>query len=131
MKKIIYLVVLLIMFFTFSNGFYLSGEEKKEKKKELPEIGSIYKYQKADWYVRGVGDKAGIWLYTRLGFQEISVGIPGTIIKIPKKDDIIRIDPEVPMIYINKKEDKGLKNNSYFMKKANNKIFILLEYIRK
>ena len=50
---------------------------------------------------------------------------------MPKKDDNVRVDPEVPMIYINKKEDKGLKSNAYFMKKAKNKVFILLEYIRK
>lgn len=131
MKKIIYLIVLFLMFFTFANGLYAGGEEKKEEKKELPKIGSIYKYSGADWFVRGVGDKAFEYKSTGESLCIITIGIQGSIVKVPKKGEVVRVDPEVPMIYLNKKEDKELKNNTYFMKKAKNKVFILLEYIRK
>ncbi|MEN8154769.1 MAG: hypothetical protein ABFR75_12190 [Acidobacteriota bacterium] len=131
MKKIIYLNIILFLIFVFTPEISGDSEEDKKKEIKLPEIGSLYKYQRADWYVRGVGDKAFEYKATGESLCIITIGISGSIVKVPEKGDVIKVDPKVPMIYINKKEDKGLRSNSYFMKKAKNRIFILLEYIRK
>ena len=131
MRRILYFSIILLMLLMFTGRLFSNSEEvKKEKKskKDLPKIGSIYKYSKTDWYVRGVGDK--VFEYKAVG-ESICIiveGISGAIVKVPKKDDIVKIDPGVPMIYINNKIDKQLKANKYFMEKAKNKVFILLEY---
>ncbi len=129
MKKTL-LINFIILFFIIGSGLTFSGEEINNGE-ELPEIGSIYKYSKAEWYVRGVGSKAFEYTATGESLCIITLGISGSIVKVPKKGEVVKVDPEVPMIYINKVPDKGLKSNTYFMKKAKNKIFILLEYKRK
>ena len=124
------LINLLVLLFIAGSSLTLSGEEAKKGEEKLPEIGSIYKYSKADWYVRGAGDKAFEYIATGESLCIITIGIPGSIVKVPKKGVVVKIDPEVPMIYIDNKEDEGLKSNSYFMKKAKDRVFILLEYKR-
>lgn len=130
MKKIL-LINFIVFLFIIGSGLTLSGEKVKKNEEKLPEIGSIYKYSKADWYVRGAGKKAFEYTATGESLCIITIGIPGAIVKVPEKGSIVKVDPEIPMIYINNKPDKGLQSNIYFMREAKNRVFILLEYIRK
>ena len=129
MKQLSIFLLILFLCFTIS-ALIPAGESTKSADEELPEIGSIYKHSKADWYVRGVGKKAFESTATGESICIITIGISGSIVKVPKKDSVVKIDPEVPMIYIDNKPDKGLQSNNYFMKKAKNRVFILLEYKR-
>lgn len=125
-------IIPMLIAFLFSGVPALSqardqGESKEEK---LPALGSIYKYSNAEWYVRGAGTE--IFEYTSTGESlcVITLGIPGSIVKVPKKGEVVKVDPQSPMIYIDNVADQGLKNNNYFLKKAKGKVFILLEYKR-
>ncbi len=128
MKKLLFIILLIFLFIVGSVAAPSGDEVKKEE--SLPEIGSIYKYSKADWYVRGAGKKAFEYIATGESLCIITIGIPGSIVKVPEKGAVVKIDPEFPMIYIDNKPDEGLQSNSYFMKKAKGKVFILLEYKR-
>ena len=130
MKKTL-LINFIVFLFIIGSGLTLSGEEVKKDEEKLPEIGSIYKYSKADWYVRGAGKKAFEYTATGESLCIITIGIPGAIVKVPEKGSIVKVDPEIPMIFINNEVDKSLKSNTYFMREAKNRVFILLEYIRK
>ncbi|MEN8221830.1 MAG: hypothetical protein ABFR36_01115 [Acidobacteriota bacterium] len=130
MKKIL-LINFMVFLFIIGSELTLSGEDAKKDEEKLPEIGSIYKYQKAEWYVRGAGKKAFEYTATGESLCIITLGIPGSIVKVPEKGSIVRINPEVPMIYIDNKPDKQLKSNTYFKRETRDKIFILLEYKRK
>lgn len=130
MKKII-LISFMVFLFIIGSGMRISGEDSKKDEEKLPEIGSVYKYSKAEWYVRGAGKKAFKYTATGESLCIITIGIPGAIVKVPEKGAVIKIDPEVPMIYIDNKPDKQLRSNTYFMREAKNRVFILLEYIRK
>jgi len=127
-KKFCFSIVITLCIFI--SGFFLSGEDIKKDGEKLPEIGSIYKYNNTEWYVRGSGIKAFEYTATGESLCIITIGISGSIVKIPKKDSIVKIDPEIPMIYIDNKPDEGLQSNDYFKKKAKNRVFILLEYKR-
>ena len=135
MRKILCLTICLFFLVSFICG-NLAHEEKttqaKEKEEKLPEVGSVYEYSGEKWYVRGVGNKP--FEYTATG-ESLSLvvldGPPGTIVLVPKKGEVVRIDPTIPAIYVNGVEDKELGNNSYFKRKTKDKVFLLLEYIRK
>jgi hypothetical protein len=58
------------------------------------------------------------------------VGTPGTIVIVPEKGQVVRCDPTVPMLYVDKVPDPDLNRNSYFKKDAKNKNWILLELKR-
>jgi hypothetical protein len=113
------------------HGNVLQGDgPAEEKKKEWPKVGSIYKYSGVDWYVRGVGNKPFEYTATGESLSLVIEGTPGTIVMIPKKGEVVRCDPTVPMVYVNNVADPDLNRNSYFKKTAKNKVFLLLELKR-
>lgn len=120
------MAIILLVFFIYSG----LADSKPGDKEKLPEIGSIYKYDKADWIVRGIGSKAFQYKSVGESLCIIVIGIPGAIVKVPKKGAVLKVDPQVPMIYIDGKMDEQLKQNTYFMKKTKDKTFLLLEYKR-
>ena len=135
MRKILCLSICFFFLVSFIYG-YLAQEEKttkaKEKEEKLPEVGSVYEYSGVKWYVRGVGNKAFEYTATGESLSLVVLDAPaGTIVLVPKKGEVVRIDPTVPAVYINGVEDKDLRNNSYFKRKTKDKVFLLLEYIRK
>ena len=129
MKKFIGLTVL----FFFAAGFLtadISMEEKSQAGKALPKVGSIYRYSGAEWYVRGVGDKPFEYTATGESLCMIIRNVSGASVFIPEKGEVVRVDPAVPMVYINNKEKEGWRANSYLMKHAKDQVHILLEYKR-
>ena len=121
MKKILCVAVVVGLLFLTSAA---------EQKEELPEVGSVYKYSGVDWYVRGAGKEPFEYTATGESLSLIVVGTPSAIVIVPKKGQVVRCDPTVPMLYLDKVPDPDLNRNSYFKKDAKNKDWILLELKR-
>jgi hypothetical protein len=100
------------------------------EEKEIPKLGSRMKVDGVWFFVRGVGDKPFEYIAKGDSLAIQTIGIPGSIIIVPKKGAKVRIDPTIPMIWVDGKEDKWCKTNSYFKKHAKNKVFVLLEIDR-
>ncbi len=132
MKKFLCVVCILCFITLLLQGVTMQKAEKKgEKKKEWPKVGSIYKYSGVEWYVRGIGKES--FEYTATG-ESLALWIEdtsGSITLVPKKGQVVRCDPTVPMYYVDKIADNSLSRNSYFKKHAKDKVWILLEYKRK
>lgn len=111
-------------------GLALAQLQGAAAEKELPKVGDRYQADGAWYYVRGVGNKAFEYVATGESLVIKTAGIPGSLVRVPKKGDKIRIDPTVPMMWVNGKEDKEFKTNGYLKKHAKNKVFLLLEYDR-
>lgn len=103
---------------------------KEEKVKEWPKVGSIYTYSGVDWYVRGVGKKPFEYTATGESLSLIVDGTPGTIVIVPKKGQVVRCDPTLPLLSVDKKPDPELSRNSYFKRTAKDKVWLLLEFKR-
>jgi hypothetical protein len=114
----------------FTLPFQAALNQKEAKTEELPKVGEIYKYQGVEWYVRGVGDKPFEYTATGESLGVVTIGVSGAIVLIPKKGQVVRIDPTEPMIYVDKIPDKELSRNSYFKEHAKDKVFLLLELKR-
>lgn len=131
MRKFLGLVSILCFLTLLLQGATLQKGEKKGEKKEWPKVGSVVKYQGVDWYVRGIGSKP--FEYTATG-ESLALWIEDTssaITLVPKKGQIVRCDPTVPMLYVDKIPDKYLSRNDYFKQHAKDKVWMLLEYKRK
>lgn len=100
------------------------------EKEKLPEIGSIYVLDRAEFYVRGVGDKPFEYRTTGESLVVKILKISGTMVFVPKKGQLVKVDTTIPMIWIDGKEKPEFRTNSYLKKNARNKIFLLLEYKR-
>ena len=134
MRRILCLAICFLFLVPFIYG-YRAQEEKaagtEEKEAEIPKVGSVYEYQGAKWYVRGAGKKPFEYTATRESLSLIVLDAPaGTIVLVPKKGEVVRIDPTIPAVYVNGVEDKNLRSNSYFKRKTRDKVFLLLEYKR-
>ena len=128
MKKFFGILLVICVLFLFIQGTsILSGEEKA---KEWPKVGSIYKYSGVNWYVRGVGKKPFEYTATGESLSLIVEGTPSAIVLVPKKGQVVRCDPTIPMLSIDKKPDPELSRNSYFNRTAKDKVWILLELKR-
>jgi hypothetical protein len=131
MKKILRFFIICCFLILLTQGYSMQkAEQKGEKKKEWPKVGSIYKYSGVDWYVRGVGNKPFEYTATGESLSLVVEGTPSSIVLIPKKGQVVRCDPTEPMIYVDKKPDPDLSRNAYFKRTAKNKVFLLLEYKR-
>ena len=128
MKKWLEISLALCVLIFFIQGTLMANGE--EKAREWPKVGSIYKYSGVDWTVRGVGKKP--FEYTAQG-ESLSLvvdGVSGSIVIIPKKGQMVRCDPTVPMLYVDKVPDPDLNRNSYFKRTAKDKVWLLLELKR-
>lgn len=131
-RKILQFLIFSCFFSLIIPGNSLSTTEQKEEKvKKWPEVGSVYTYSRAQWYVRGVGDKPFEYTATGESLSLIIEDTSGAIVLVPKKGQVVRCDPTVPMVYVDKKPHPNLSSNSYFQRTAKNKVFLLLEYKRK
>jgi hypothetical protein len=99
--------------------------------KEWPKVGSIHTYSGANWYVRGVGKKPFEYTATGESLSLIVDGTPGTIVIVPKQGQVVRCDPTLPLLSVDKKPDPELSRNSYFNRTAKDKVWLLLELKRK
>lgn len=122
-------IFLLVLTLSMGLGFTLTRVSASDQK-ELPRVGDRYQSEGTWYFVRGVGNKA--FEYTATGESLViqTPGIPGSLVRVPKKGDKIRLDPSIPMLWINGKADKEFKTNTYLKKHAKNKVFLLLEYDR-
>jgi hypothetical protein len=120
-------LVLCVVIFFIQVPLMANGEEKV---KEWPKVGSIYKYSGVDWNVRGVGKIPFEYTATGESLSVIVDGTSGAIVIIPKKDQVVRCDPTVPMLYVDKVPDPDLNRNSYFKKTAKDRVWLLLELKR-
>ena len=132
MKKF-FIVLIICCFVTLliQGASWQQAEKKGDKKKEWPKVGSIFKYSGVEWYVRGIGSKP--FEYTATG-ESLALWIEDTsasITLVPKKGQVVRCDPTIPIYYVDNIPDKSLSNNSYFKRTAKDKVWILLEYKRK
>ncbi len=121
MKVFTVIFIAVLVFLSFG----LAAEEKK-----LPEVGSIYLIDRAEFYVRGVGDKPFEYKATGESLAIVILKIPGTMVFIPKKGALVKVDPRIPMVWIDGKAKNEFKTNSYLKKHGKNKVFLLLEYKR-
>lgn len=134
MKKIFCLAICFFFLVTFICGNQAQEEKTakaEEKEAEIPAVGSVYEYSGAQWYVRGAAKKPFEYTATGESLSLVVLDAPaGTIVLVPKKGEVVRVDPTIPAVYINGVEDKDLRNNSYFKRKTKDKVFLLLEYKR-
>jgi hypothetical protein len=131
MKKILCFFTICCFLTVLAQGFALQqAEQKEEKGKEWPEVGSVYEYSGVEWYVRGVGNKPFEYTATGESLGLVIEGTSGSIVLVPQKGQVVRCDPTVPMIYVDKKPDPELSRNSYFKRTAKDKVFLLLELKR-
>ncbi len=128
MKKIFEISLVLCFLILLLPGSPMQKGDQNVK--EWPEVGSIYKYSGVDWYVRGVSKKAFEYTATGESLSLVVEGTPSSIVLVPKKGQVVRCDPTVPMIYVDKNPDPDLSLNAYFKRTAKNKVFLLLEYKR-
>jgi len=128
MKKIQVILILLCFLALFIQG--MTNQKAEQKAKEWPKVGSIYKYSGVDWYVRGVGKKPFEYTATGESLSLIVEGTPSAIVLVPKKGQVVRCDPTLPMLSVDKKPDPELSRNSYFNRTAKDKVWILLELKR-
>ena len=129
MKNTVCLTVLLFFVVALLTAA-LPVEEKSQAQEALPKVGSIYKYSGTEWYVRGVGNKPFKYTATGESLCLIIRNVSGASVFIPEKGAVVRVDPAIPMVYIDNKEKEGWRANSYLMKHAKNQAHILLEYKR-
>lgn len=128
MKKLFGILAVLFFLTLLMQGSSLLKAEQKGK--EWPKAGSIYKYSGVDWYVRGVGKKPFEYTATGESLSLIVEGTPSSIVLVPEKGQIVRCDPTIPMLSVNKKPDPDLSRNSYFKRTAKDKVWLLLELKR-
>lgn len=96
----------------------------------LPEVGSTYKIDKASYTVLGVSASEAFEVTASGESLQIVVGtVPGTIVIVPKKGDVVKIDPSVPMVWIAGAPHKEFASNP-FLKRQKNARILLLEYQR-
>jgi hypothetical protein len=97
----------------------------------LPSLGEVYAIDQAKYTVVGVGTQA--FEYTSKG-ESLEIKIinkyPGTMVITPKKGDVVKVDPSVPMVWIAGVPHKEFLQNTFLKKSAKDKPFLLLEYIR-
>jgi hypothetical protein len=122
-QKLFLTIFIIIMVF----GLLGHGADKARK---LPKVGSIYILDKAEFYVRGVGNKPFSYVATGESLAIKILKVSGTMVFVPKKGEKVRVDPTIPMIWIGKKEKREFRTNSYLKKHGKNAIFLLLEYKR-
>ncbi|MCK4835695.1 MAG: hypothetical protein KAT17_03625 [Candidatus Aminicenantes bacterium] len=131
-KKILWFFIICCFLTLLAHGSSLQkAEQKGEKEKEWPKVGSVYKYSGVEWYVRGVDNKPFEYTATGESLGLVIEDTSGSIVLVPKKGQVVRCDPTEPMIYVDKKPDPDLSRNSYFKRTAKDKVWLLLELKRK
>ncbi len=110
------------------------GKKKRKAMGEddsgLPKVGSKYVHNGANYIVAGRGKKPFTYTATGESLEIVVDKTPGTIVIVPKKGELVKVDAGVPMVWVGGKEHKEFKTNKFLQKSAKNKVIYLLEYDR-
>jgi hypothetical protein len=124
MKKKLFLILTILIMIVVLPCLEAAGG------KRLPKVGSTYVLDRAEFIVRGVGNKPFAYVATGESLAIKIIGVPGTMVFVPKKGQEVRVDPTIPMVWIGDKEKREFRTNSYLKKHGKNATFLLLEYKR-
>ena len=125
------LMVLIICFVLVTFQTPIQGDDKNKEEK-LPKIGDVYEIDRAKFLIVGIGDQSFEYKVTFDESFAVKIrGLSGTMVFPLKKDQVVKVDPTIPMIWIDGKRKDDMVNNKWLMKNGKNKVFILLQYIRK
>ncbi len=124
------IIIVLTLGITISISPTLYAVSETTEAEELPKVGSEYVWQKAHYIVRGVGKAPFEYIATGESLVLRIMPIPGAMVFIPKKGEKVRVDPSIPMVWVNGKEKNEFKNNCYIKKNGKHVDYMLLEYDR-
>ena len=97
---------------------------------EPPEIGSTHLLGQTPFKVVGSGTSPFEYTATGESLQVVIGDIPGTMVIVPAAGQVVKVDPTVPMLWIDGEPHQEFASNSYLKKHGKGVSYLLLEYIR-